>query len=69
LQKQLDSVQKLVIGLGRHLRAFDDQQEDEEGRVDTIPSKSIPEYEQYKKDPEESCKYPENRRIQKAGND
>ena len=50
LQKQLDSVQKLVIGLGRHLRAFDDQQEDEEGRVDTIPSKSVPEYEQYKKE-------------------
>ncbi len=50
LQKQLDSVQKLVIGLGRHLRAFDDQQEDEEGRVDTIPSKSIPEYEKYKQE-------------------
>lgn len=50
LQKQLDSVQKLVIGLGRHLRAFDDQQEDEEGRVDTIPSKSVPEYEKYKKE-------------------
>ena len=50
LQKQLDSVQKLVIGLGRHLRAFDDQQEDEEGRVDTIPSKSVPEYEKYKRE-------------------
>lgn len=50
LQKQLDSVQKLVIGLGRHLRAFDDQQDDDEGRVDTIPSKSVPEYEQYKKE-------------------
>jgi len=50
LQKQLDSVQKLVIGLGRHLRAFDDQQEDEEGKVDTIPSKSVPEYEKYKQE-------------------
>lgn len=50
MQKQLDSVQKLVIGLGRHLRAFDDQQEDEEGRVDTIPSKSVPEYEKYKQE-------------------
>lgn len=50
LQKQLDSVQKLVIGLGRHLRAFDDQQDDEEGRVDTIPSKSVPEYEKYKQE-------------------
>ena len=30
--------------------SFDDQQDDEEGRVDTIPSKSVPEYEQYKKE-------------------
>lgn len=50
MQKQLDSVQKLVIGLGRHLRAFDDQQDDDESRVDTIPSKSVPEYEKYKQE-------------------
>ena len=42
LQKQLDSIQKLVIGLGVHLRAFDDQQEDD--KTDTIPSKDVPEY-------------------------
>ena len=48
LQKQLDSIQKLVIGLGVHLRAFDDQQEDD--KTDTIPSKDVPEYEKYKKE-------------------
>lgn len=48
LQKQLDSIQKIVIGLGVHLRAFDDQQEDD--KTDTIPSKDIPGYEKYKKE-------------------
>lgn len=48
LQKQLDSVQKLVIGLGVHLHAFDDQQDDD--KTDSIPSKDIPEYEKYKKE-------------------
>lgn len=48
LQKQLDSIQKLVIGLGVHLRAFDDQQP--EDKTDSIPSKDIPEYEKYKKE-------------------
>jgi conjugal transfer pilus assembly protein TraB len=46
MQKQLDSVQKIVIGLGRHLRAFDDQQPDD--TTDTIPSKEVPGYEKYK---------------------
>jgi conjugal transfer pilus assembly protein TraB len=46
LQKQLDSVQKIVIGLGRHLRAFDDQQPDD--TTDTISSKEVPGYEKYK---------------------
>lgn len=48
LQKQLDSIQKLVIGLGVHLKAFDDQQEDD--KTDTIPSKDIPGYEKYKRE-------------------
>lgn len=39
LQKQLDSIQKLVIGLGVHLKAFDDQQEDDKN---IIPSKEDP---------------------------
>lgn len=49
MQKQLDSIQKLVIGLGVHLRAFDDQQQDSD-TTDTIPSKDIPEYEKYKQE-------------------
>jgi conjugal transfer pilus assembly protein TraB len=48
LQKQLDSIQKLVIGLGVHLHAFDDQQT--EDKSDTIPSGDIPEYRQYKRE-------------------
>lgn len=44
----MDSIQKIVIGLGVHLRAFDDQQEDD--KTDTIPSKDIPGYEKYKKE-------------------
>lgn len=36
LQKQLDSIQKLVIGLGVHLKAFDGQQESD--KIDTNPS-------------------------------
>lgn len=48
MQKQLDSIQKLVIGLGVHLRAFDDQQQDD--KTDTIPSKDVPEYERYKQE-------------------
>ena len=47
LQKQLDSIQKLVIGLGVHLRAFDDQQDD---KTDSIPSKDVPEYAKYKQE-------------------
>ena len=39
LQQQLDQVQKLVIGVGRYMRAFDDQQED---KTDTMSSKEIP---------------------------
>ncbi|GHT94283.1 hypothetical protein FACS1894122_10740 [Alphaproteobacteria bacterium] len=46
LQKQLDSIQNVVIGLGRHLHAFDDQQPDD--KTDTIPSKEVPDYEKYK---------------------
>jgi conjugal transfer pilus assembly protein TraB len=46
LQKQLDSVQKIVIGLGRHFQAFDDQQP--EDTTDTIPSGEIAGYEKYK---------------------
>ncbi|MCR5224752.1 MAG: TraB/VirB10 family protein [Alphaproteobacteria bacterium] len=46
LQKRLDSIQKMVIGLGVHLNAFDDQQED---KTNTIPSKDVPEYQAYKK--------------------
>lgn len=49
MQKQLDSIQKIVIGLGVHLRAFDDQQQDSD-KTDTIPSKDIPEYEKYKQE-------------------
>ena len=49
MQKQLDSIQKLVIGLGVHLRAFDDQQADND-KTDTIPSKDVPEYEKYKRE-------------------
>lgn len=48
LQKQLDSIQKLVIGLGVHMHAFDDQQEDD--KTNTIPSKDVPEYQTYKKE-------------------
>jgi conjugal transfer pilus assembly protein TraB len=43
LQEQLDKVQKVVIGIGRYMHAFDDQQED---KTDTIPSKDIYETEQ-----------------------
>jgi hypothetical protein len=45
LKKQLDSIQRMVIGLGVHMNAFDDQQED---KTNTIPSKDIPEYKTYK---------------------
>jgi conjugal transfer pilus assembly protein TraB len=38
LQDQLDKVQKVVIGIGRFMHAFDDQQED---KTDTISSKEI----------------------------
>jgi hypothetical protein len=48
LQKQLDSIQKLVIGLGVHMHAFDDQQTDD--KTNTIPSKDVPEYQEYKRE-------------------
>ncbi|MDR2781504.1 MAG: TraB/VirB10 family protein [Holosporaceae bacterium] len=43
LQKQLDSIQKLVIGLGVHLNAFDDQREST-----AISSEDVPENRTYK---------------------
>lgn len=48
LQKQLDSIQKLVIGLGVHLHAFGDQQS--EDKTDTISSKDVLEYQRYKQE-------------------
>jgi conjugal transfer pilus assembly protein TraB len=43
LQEQLEKIQKVVIGIGRYMHAFDDQQED---KTDTIPSKDIYEEKQ-----------------------
>ena len=45
LQKQLDSIQKLVIGLGVHLKAFDGQKEN------VISSQDVSEYTEPEKQP------------------
>ena len=42
LQEQLDQVQKVVIGVGRYIKAFDDQHEESDDKTGTIPSTEIP---------------------------
>lgn len=42
LQDQLDQVQKVVIGVGRYIKAFDDQHEENEDKTDMISSNEIP---------------------------